>query len=406
MPFPPPRLLATSAVALSIAAPALAQDWDWGEPNVPEFRPAFENQTRAPKIEDRDAVRSETFATGLENPWGIALLPDGSYLVTERPGRLRHVAPDGTVSEPIAGVPEVLAEDQGGLLDVALAPDFAESRRVFLTYSRPVGELSATVAGSGVLSGDMRELSDWQILFTQDPPSPTPLQYGSRILFDGEIAYITTGERYSDEERVFAQDVTRTYGKVVRMNASGGPAEGNPFADQGTTAAEVYTLGHRNVQGAALDAEGTLWTLEHGPAGGDELNRIEAGANYGWPEVSYGEDYDGTPVGTGQPRGEGFVEPVYYWDPVIAPGGFVFYEGDLFPGWEGDILAASLSPGGIVRLDMEGGRVAGEARYLSGENRIRDVEIAPDGAILALVDDPEGSILRITPRDGTAQPAD
>ena len=253
------------------------------------------------------------------------------------------------------------------------------------------GGTSATAAARGVLSADGSVLSDVRDIFVQTPASPNAMHFGSRVVPADGYVYITTGEHFSNRERKFAQDLDKTYGKVVRVRPDGGAAAGNPFDS------EVWTLGHRNVQGAALrPSDGSLWTLEHGPAGGDELNLIKRGANYGWPAVSYGVNYNGAPVGSGEARQDGFVEPQYYWDPVIAPGGFSFYEGEMFADWQGNILAASLNPGGLVRLVLEGDRVVGEERFLDGEMRVRDVAIDRDGAILIL-DDSDGWLLRLTP---------
>jgi glucose/arabinose dehydrogenase len=351
-----------------------------GAPNAP-YSPAFENQTRAPALPET-AVQVQRFAAGLERPWGIAPLPDGTFLVTEKPGRMRIVAADGTVGEPIRGLPEVDAREQGGLLDVTVSPNFAQDRRVFWTYAKPMGGgLVATAAAQGALSADGTELTEVADVFVQDPPSPSPVHYGSRILVGSDGAlYVTTGEHSEAPARERAQDPNATWGKVVRVGVDG---------------AQVWSLGHRNPQGAAFDSQGRLWTVEHGPLGGDELNLIEQGANYGWPVVSYGLNYDGSPVGIGEPRAQGFAEPVYYWDPVIAPGGMDFYDGALFPGWRGDLLIAGLQAEGLVRLKMDGDRVAGEERVLAGLDRVRDVEELPDGALLILTD--VGEILRVTP---------
>ncbi len=381
---------------LAAAAPALAQA-EQGPPNAP-FAPAWETQTRAPALEPT-AIAAEPFAGPLENPWGIAPLPDGSFLVTERPGRMRLVAADGRLGEPIAGLPAADARGQGGLLDVAVSPGFAEDRTVFWTYAKPLGDgLTVTAAARGRLSEDGTAMTEVRDIFVQQPPSDSPMQYGARVvpLPDGTLA-LTLGERARAPGRERAQDPEATWGKVVRIAPDGSVPEGNPFAGGGGHP-QVLTLGHRNPQGAALDAGGRLWTVEHGPRGGDELNRIEPGANYGWPVVSYGIEYSGAPVGSGEPRGEGFAEPAYYWDPVIAPGGMVFYEGDLFEAWEGDLLIASLRPGGLVRLSFGAeGRVAGEERLLPGIGRVRDVEERSDGSLLLLIDDPEGAILRAAP---------
>ncbi len=367
---------------LSLAAPLPATAWDYGQKNVPAFQPAFENQTRAPKQDSGVKVQTEVIATGLTHPWGIEVMPDGRLLVTERSGALRIVGMDGRKSAPIKGVPEVLARGQGGLLDVALAPDFAQSRVIYLTYAKPVEGGSATAAARGVLSAEGSALIGVEDIFVQSPPSPTAKHYGSRILIEGDYAWVTTGEHSSRSERKYAQDMDKTYGKVMRVPLNGGTPE-------------IWTLGHRNMQGAAL-RDGQLWVLEHGPKGGDELNLIEKGANYGWPVVSYGETYGGLPIGGGTPRAAGMQEPDYYWDPVIAPGNMLFYQGGMFPEWRGDILAASLNPGGVVRLDMEGDRVAGEEPFLMGKGRVRDLAVAPDGSVLMLMDARGGGILRLS----------
>ena len=392
-------LARASAILASLALPAAAEDWDYGERNTPSLTPAFPEQTRAPKIDDGVELAAETIAGGLDHPWAVAVLPEGGYLVTERSGALRHVGPQGEVGAPIAGVPEVLVDGQGGLLDVSLAADFAESRGVWLSYAKPLeGGMSATAAALATLSEDGTTLENVTEVFVQEPPSPTPAHYGSRVVPAGDHVFITTGEHFTPKERQYAQDPAKTYGKVIRLTADGSVPADNPFADRGGAAALVWSLGHRNLQGAALAPGGGLWTLEHGPQGGDELNRIEAGANYGWPVVSYGQNYDGSPVGDGIAHQEGMAEPVYFWDPVIAPGGFAFYQGAMFPGWEGDVIAASLTPGGIVRLKLDGDRVVGEARYLYGSARFRDIAIDRDGAILAVTDADDGALLRITPR--------
>lgn len=391
-------LMATMAFA---GSHTLDRPVEQGEKNVPEFEPAFENQTRAPAIADTQDLATEEVATGLAHPWGIEVLPDGSYLVTEREGRLRVIEPDGSLREAaVKGVPEVVNMKQGGLLDVALAQDFEDSRRIYLTYSKPMPDnMSVTAAATGVLNEDMTELTEVEDIFVQTPPSPAPMHYGSRIVLDGDYAYVTTGEHFTMDQRVYAQDMDKTYGKIVRVTLDGEVPDDNPFVGQEGAEPEIWTLGHRNVQGADIrPSTGELWALEHGPAGGDELNLIEKGANYGWPVVSYGETYGDEPVGTGEPRAEGFVEPRYYWDPVIAPGGFIFYEGEMFD-WDGDVIASSLVPGGLVRLTLDGDTVTGEARYLSDVGRVRDVEVDQDGALLVLIDADAGSVLRVTPSD-------
>ncbi|MBV0913595.1 PQQ-dependent sugar dehydrogenase [Anianabacter salinae] len=387
-----------------IAAPAVAQDpVEQGAPNA-GFEPAFENQTRAPAMDSGVTLTASEFSGELVHPWGIDALPNGGWLVTERPGRMRVMSEDGTLSDPIEGLPEVLAERQGGLLDVKVGPDFAEDRMIYWTYAKPMenGE-SATAAARGVLSEDRTEVTEVEDIFVQSPSSPSPMHYGSRIVFDGEgHAFITTGEHFTQEEREFAQDLDTTYGKVVRVALDGTVPEGNPYTGEARSdaARQVWSYGHRNVQGAAIHPEtGQLWTIEHGPAGGDELNRIEPGTNYGWPVISYGVNYNGNEVGTGDAVQDGMAQPRYYWDPVIAPGDMVFYDGEMFGDWQGDLLIASLSPGGIVRLSLDGDTVTGEERFMMGERRIRDIAVAPDGALLALWDDPNGAVLRMTPEE-------
>lgn len=387
------------ALLLCMVPALAAAEVEQGPPNA-QFEPAFENQTRAPALPET-AVEVTTFAEGLDTPWGIAALPDGAYLVTERTGALRMVGPDGAVSEPISGVPEVDARRQGGLLDVMVGPDFAADRRVWLTYAKRVRGGTVTAAATGVLSPDGARLDDVREIFEQSPPSPNPMHFGSRIVLEpgGANVFISLGEHFSRRERLLAQDLGTTYGKVVRVDALTGasPAD-NPFSGQDSLDS-IWSYGHRNPQGAALDPQGQLWTLEHGPRGGDELNRIEPGVNYGWPVISYGINYNGSDVGEGVAVAEGMAQPVYYWDPVIAPGGLAFYDGAAFD-WQGDALASGLVAQALVRLRLEGGRVVGEERIAEGVGRVRDVEVAADGTVLIVIDAPApfGEILRLSPR--------
>jgi aldose sugar dehydrogenase len=385
--------------ALCLVLPvAVSAEVDQGPPNA-DFEPAFAGQTRADALAET-AVAAVPFATGLENPWGIAPLEDGQWIVTERPGRMRIIGADGALSEPISGLPEVAAQGQGGLLDVMTGPGFAQDRTVWWAYAKPVPGGTVTAAARGVLSADGATMTEVQDVFVQTPPSPTPKHFGARVVLDGAgHVFVTTGERSTVRERELAQDPGTTYGKVVRLNLDGTVPEDNPFV--GTGAVEtIWSSGHRNIQGAAIDpATGLLWTVEHGPAGGDELNQPVAGQNHGWPVVSYGVNYDGSPIGSGAPRAPGFAEPVYYWDPVIAPGGMTFYRGDLFGGWTGDLLIGSLNPGGLVRLAMDDGRVVGEERLVPDLGRIRDVEEMPDGSLLVLIDAADGGVWRLTPQD-------
>ncbi len=385
-----------------IAAPLSAQPVPEGAENLPDITPAFAQQTEAPQRITAGGLTATPVAQGLVHPWGLAILPgNAGYLVTERPGTLRHISTDGVVSPPLGNVPVVHAVQQGGLLDVALAPDFADSRIIYLTYAKPLGGgMSATAAARAVLSQDMTTLTDVQEIFEQTPPSPTPMHYGSRIrpTADGMV-YITTGEHSSRAERVLSQALSTTYGKVVRIATDGTAVADNPFAQTDTAQPQIYSYGHRNIQGAALHpGTGALWAIEHGPAGGDELNLIVAGENYGWPVVSYGQNYNGTPIGTGASRhAPDFTEPRYYWDPVIAPGDMTFYQGDMFPQWQGNALIGGLVAGAIVRLELDGDTVVAEERLLEGIGRVRDVDVDHDGSILILTDYEDGELIRVTP---------
>jgi len=394
----PMRALAFTAVLAAAAVPALAQEFSWGPRNT-SLAPAVPDQFRAPLDPSGIDLALDTVADGLTNPWGIEILPDGAgYLVTERSGSLRHIARDGTVSAPIGGLPPVVALRQGGLLDIALAPDFAASRRIFWTYAKPMGRSdTATAAATGLLSADLAQVTDVRDIFVQQPAVPAPMHFGSRIAFDGAgHVFITTGEHSFRQYAVLAQDNGTTFGKVVRLHLDGSVPADNPMVDTAGALPEIWTSGHRNIQGATY-WDGRLWTIEHGPRGGDELNLHVPGANYGWPVVSYGENYNGSPVGQGRSSDPAFVEPVYFWDPVIAPSGMQPYDGALFPDWRGDLLIASLNPGGVVRLEIENARVVAEERVLHGFDRVRDIEVDTDGSILILTDRADGRLIRLTP---------
>jgi glucose/arabinose dehydrogenase len=317
-------------------------------------------------------------------------------LVTERPGRLRIVSRDGTLSKPLEGVPKVAARGQGGLLDVALDPRFDENRLVYLSYAEP-GERGT--AGTAVARGRLGEdrLDNVQVIYRQQPKVDGGNHFGSRLVFarDGTL-FVTQGERFNYSEQ--AQDLSSHIGKIVRINADGSVPKDNPFAGRSGTRPEIWSSGHRNVQSAALDPEtGRLWTAEHGPRGGDELNHPEAGKNYGWPVIGYGVHYMGGKIGEGTAKA-GMEQPVYYWDPVIAPSGMAVYTGNAFADWKGNILIGSLTPGGLVRLTMKDGRVAREDRYLAElRERIRDVRQGPDGLIYLVTDSRDGRILRVAP---------
>ncbi|MBL8830898.1 MAG: PQQ-dependent sugar dehydrogenase [Rhodospirillales bacterium] len=382
---------------LTVCSPATAQDFNVVPPNAAGQRPAFEGQTRAPILRDGTQIQTAVVADGLVNPWGMTQLPDGSWLVTEKPGRMRLIGAEGQKSEPIRNIPEVDARGQGGLLDVAIRGDFARTRRVWWSYAEPRGEgANATAVATGVLSQDGTAFSDVRVLFRQQPAWPSTHHFGSRLVFDrAGMLFVTTGERSHPEPRRLAQDVGTHLGKVLRIDPDGGPAAGNPAIPGGRP--EIWSYGHRNLQSAAMGPDGALWTAEHGPRGGDELNRPEAGRNYGWPVITYGVEYSGRDVGAGQTAREGMEQPVYYWDPVIAPSGMAFYDADMFPTWRGSVLVGGLVSRTLVRLTLAGGRVTGEARYLQGFARIRDVKVAKDGAIMILTDAQNGALVRVTP---------
>ncbi len=339
-------------------------------------------------------VRVVTVAEGLNHPWGLAFLPDGRMLVTERPGRLRIVERDGRLSPPLAGVPDVAAGGQGGLLDVALAPDFERSRTIYLSYAEPEGRVAGTAVARARL-GD-RGLENLQVIFRQEPKVSGGAHFGSRLVFtpDGFL-FITTGDR---NRKADSQDLSRHLGKVIRVRPDGTVPPDNPFVRRGSAQPEIWSYGHRNLQGAALHPEtGQLWTVEHGAAGGDEVNAPKAGRNYGWPVISYGRDYSGAKIGIGTSNA-GMEQPIHYWDPSIAPSGLTFYTGDKFPAWKGNLLVGSLKFGLLVRLELSGERVTYEERMLQGlGDRIRDVRQGPDGYVYLLTDESNGRILRVEP---------
>lgn len=388
-------------IVLMMTPAVMAEPVPTGPPNAPSQTPAFEQQTRAPQLEDKTSLETTTVADGLELPWGLAFLPDGDLLVTERPGRLRRITPEGEVSAPIEGLPEVDARGQGGLLDVSLAPDFADTRLVYLSYAEPRGNgENATAVARGRLSEDSTRLTDVETIFQQQPAWDSTKHFGSRLVWgtDGTL-WITLGERSLVEPRQLAQTLDNTIGKVVRVNADGSVPDDNPFAGRDDARGEIWSLGHRNLQGAARHPDtGALWTIEHGPKGGDELNRPEPGLNYGWPVITYGEDYSGAAIGQGITQKDGLEQPIYYWDPVIAPGDMTFYTGDQFDGWQNSLVIASLKPGGIVRLTLDDNRVTGEARYLETLGRVRDVAQGPDGDLWLLTDQRDGALIRVQPQ--------
>ncbi|WP_291007720.1 PQQ-dependent sugar dehydrogenase [Hoeflea sp.] len=341
------------------------------------------------------SIDVEVLASGLDHPWGIEPLPEGGLLVTERSGALRLVR-DGEVSAPISGVPEVAARGQGGLLDIALARDFATSRTLFLSYSARGGNGMGTAIARARLSDDATALTDVEEIFRMNRFSGAGQHFGSRIAVaeDGTL-FFTIGDRGESER---AQDPNDHAGSVLRIAADGSIPADNPFASGGG-APEIWSTGHRNPQGMDIDPKtGVLYAVEHGARGGDEVNLPEAGRNYGWPVISYGRHYSGAEIGQGT-AADGMEQPIHYWDPSIAPGGMAVYRGEMFPEWDGDLLVAALKFQLLVRLDLdaETGEVLSEERMLKGDyGRIRDVHVAPDGAVLMVTDEDNGQILRLS----------
>jgi glucose/arabinose dehydrogenase len=377
-------LLAMGAMGACAALPPPASDR--GE--APGIPPPMEFRT------ERATLRVTEFARGLQHPWGMAFLPDRRILVTERPGRLRIVDTQGNVSTPVTGVPEVLARGQGGLLDVVLSPSFATDRTIFLSYAEPTERGGRTAVARGVLDGTA--LTDLRVIFRQTPDSSGGNHWGSRLVFgrDGNL-FVTLGDRFTLRDG--AQDLSNHIGKVIRIRPDGSVPPDNPFVQRAGAQPEIWSYGHRNVQGAALDPRsGRLWTHEHGPQGGDEVNLALAGRNYGWPVITYGREYGtGFKIGEGAERA-GIEAPKLQWTPSIAPSGMAWYTSDRIPGWKGALLVGALGSQSLYRLEMDGERVVRTERMLNTlGHRIRDVRTSPDGDVWLLTDSPDGMILRV-----------
>jgi glucose/arabinose dehydrogenase len=367
------------------------------------YKPAFAGQTRAPYADGKVTLDVQVVAKGLLMPFAVALLPDGRYLITERPGRLRIVAADGTLSAPVKGLPAIHADGQGGLLAVALDPGFTTNHTIYFSFGEPRKNGSGTSLARAQLveSADGASLAGLQVIFQQMPTIKSDRQFGSRIVFapDGKL-FLTLGERGIPEGMVQAQDLNSHFGKIVRINPDGSVPADNPFVGRSDAKPEIWSYGHRNVQAAAVDsATGRFWAIEHGPRGGDELNHPEAGKNYGWPIISYGIDYSGDKMGAGITQKEGMEQPVYYWDPEIMPSGMIVYHGDLFPQWQGSIFVGGLASMKLVRLQMDGEKVVGEEWLLQNRQaRIRDVQQGPDGSIYVITEEgADSKLLRLKP---------
>jgi glucose/arabinose dehydrogenase len=355
-------------------------------PNAPQQKPAFEGQTRACAAQSKVRFQVQVLAKGLEHPWAVEPLPGGELLVTERPGRLRIVSATGAIGSPIEGLPKVDARGQGGLLDVALSPRFDTDATIFLSYAEPRQGGNGTAVARAVLDKDRNSLRDVRVIFRAMPTYAGTMHYGSRLAFgpDGML-FISTGERSDAPMRKFAQDPKSQLGKVVRVAPDGSQVE-------------VWTLGHRNTQAMAFDPEGRLWIVEHGTRGGDELNLIEKGKNYGWPLVAYGEEYSGRSISGSVTAKAGYQQPAYYWDPVIAPSGAQFYTGLAFAEWRGNLFVGGLKDGVLVRLILDHGKVVGEEHLLAERGkRIRDVRQGLQGELLVITDEANGELWKITP---------
>lgn len=382
------------------SSPGECQPLETRPPNAPDQRPAFPGQTRACAVTSKVAYDVVVLARGLVHPWAVEPLPGGDLLVTERPGRMRIITASGQVSEPIAGVPRVDARGQGGLLDVALSPSFDSDRTIFWSYAEPREGGNGTSVARGMLSTDRRRLEDVRVIFRALPTYNGTAHFGSRLAFgpDGML-YVTTGDRFDTPMRVNAQRLDNHLGKVLRIAPDGSVPPDNPFVGEAGAKPEIWTLGHRNIQAAAFDPQGRLWIVEHGTKGGDELNLIQKGKNYGWPMVAYGEEYSGRPIEGAVTDRPGYEQPVYYWDPVIAPSGAQWYTGTAFPDWRGSLFVGALKEERLVRLVLENGRVTGEEHLLADRGqRIRDVRQGPDGALYIVTDEDKGELWRIAPR--------
>lgn len=370
------------------------------ETNAPntDYEAAFEGQTRIGSVSTETDFTTTVFATGLSNPWGMANLPDGRILVTEKSGTMRIVSPSGSVGEPISGIPSVNDAGQGGLLDVAVDPNFVENSMVYWSFSQNGPNGTATAVAKGRLSDDERTIVDGEVIYTAIPEFQSTAHYGSRLAWDGQgNLYVSTGDRSSMVTRAEAQQLDAALGKILRIAVTGEPVAGNPFENQEASLPEIYSYGHRNVQGLAVHPlTGELWASELGPRGGDEINLIQPGNDYGWPTISYGIEYGGSAIGAGLTRQNGMEQPVYYWDPVISPSGMDFYSGSLITEWSNNLFIAALSGQHIVRLVIEDNRVVAEERLLESEGeRFRDVLEGADGALYALTDGDRAIIYRL-----------
>lgn len=360
------------------------------------YQPAFSGQTRAGSIQTTTEYEAKIITSGLSAPWGVAYLPDGRLLVTEKSGKIRIVTQAGVIGEALTGVPAVNPADQGGLLGICLDPAYATNRMIYWVFSEIVAGGNITAVAKGRISDNETVVENPTVIYRSNTPNASTLHYGGRVLFDksGNL-FVSIGERSVLQTRPLAQAVTSSLGKIVRITTSGQAAPGNPSFTQTGALPELYTIGHRNPQGLAVHpTTGELWQSEHGPRGGDEINRITAGANYGWPTITYGIEYSGTKIGEGITQQTGMEQPVYYWDPVVSPSGMTFYAGNRIPEWQNNLFIGSLSGMHIVRLAFKDNKVAGEERILAGQGqRFRDITQGKDEALYAVTD--QGRLYKI-----------
>lgn len=366
-----------------------------GKPNT-NFKPAFEGQTRIAGVKTTTPYEVTILTEALSSPWAVTALPDGRLVITEKAGTMRIATTTGEVSNAITGFPEVDDREQGGLLDVAPAPDFATSRMLYFTFAEKTPQGSLTAVGKGTLSADEKQIENFRIIYRAFPYYDNSMHFGSRLLFDNNgNLFISTGERSDMETRPKAQLLDNGYGKVIHITPDGQPVAGNPFINTQGAMSEIYSYGHRNAQGLAVHpVSRELWLSEMGPRGGDELNLIKPGKNYGWATITYGIEYNGDIIGDGITQKEGLEQPVYYWDPVLSPGGMAFYTSTMIPEWQNNLFIGGLSSKHIARIVLRDNRVVGEERLLEDENqRFRDIADGRDGALYAVTD--EGRLYRI-----------
>jgi aldose sugar dehydrogenase len=366
-------------------------------PNSPEYKPAFAGQTRIGSVKTQTPYDFKVLTEGLSFPWGIKSLPDGRLLITEKEGgNLRIAKTNGELSKPIKGLPAVNSKGQGGLLGITIDPAFEQNRMIYWSFSEDVDGGTLTSIAKGKLSADESKIEGASVIYRATPAYKGNLHYGGRIVFDknGNL-FISTGERSDLVTRPQAQQLNSSLGKIIHITTDGKPVADNPFTGQAGAKPELYSYGHRNVQGLAFNpANGELFSNEFGPRGGDEVNRVQAGKNYGWPTITYGIEYSGKKVGSAIQQKEGLEQPVYYWDPSVSPSGMTFYSGDMMPEWKNNLFIGCLSGMHIARLVIENNKVVGEERLLSEEyQRFRDVTQGKDGALYAITD--QGRLYRI-----------